>query len=243
MPWATAIPFGPAGSFLIFSPISRMSRGAAAQPVLALWFARLWRLLQCVFGPCTCTTEHIAAGTRNAFAYWSHGVTVSTLDSESSDRGSNPRETFSFCAKPRALAAWAVDLHLRLCSPQRAAPKGVCVSAVAAWGRERPSTADRRIGVQPVASDGVCGLRCLFRAAAVGAHAATSALNTRTAPAHTPRPAFAAFLFCRLCAPISRPLWLSGVPRARLSSVPAINPNLPLETFLTLFSGCDRKVS
>ena len=24
---------------------------------------------------------------------WSHGVTVSTLDSESSDRGSNPRET------------------------------------------------------------------------------------------------------------------------------------------------------
>ena len=25
---------------------------------------------------------------------WSHGVTVSTLDSESSDRGSNPRETF-----------------------------------------------------------------------------------------------------------------------------------------------------
>ena len=30
---------------------------------------------------CTCT--------------WSHGVTVSTLDSESSDRGSNPRETFS----------------------------------------------------------------------------------------------------------------------------------------------------
>ena len=25
---------------------------------------------------------------------WSHGVTVSTLDSESSDRGSNPRETY-----------------------------------------------------------------------------------------------------------------------------------------------------
>ena len=26
---------------------------------------------------------------------WSHGVTVSTLDPESSDRGSNPRETFN----------------------------------------------------------------------------------------------------------------------------------------------------
>ena len=27
---------------------------------------------------------------------WSYGVTVSTLDSESSDRGSNPRRTFRF---------------------------------------------------------------------------------------------------------------------------------------------------
>ena len=28
---------------------------------------------------------------------WSRGVTVSTLDSESSDRGSNPREAFLHC--------------------------------------------------------------------------------------------------------------------------------------------------
>ena len=116
---------------LCFSPMSRMSRGPAAQPVLALWFARLWRLLQCVFGPRICTTEHIAAGTRNAFAYWSHGVTVSTLDPESSDRGSNPRETLSFCAKPSALAAWAADLHLRWCPKKRATPlRGVRICRV-----------------------------------------------------------------------------------------------------------------
>ena len=30
---------------------------------------------------------------------WSYGVTVSTLDSESSDRGSNPRRTFAKLAK------------------------------------------------------------------------------------------------------------------------------------------------
>ena len=28
---------------------------------------------------------------------WPRGVTVSTLDSESSDRGSNPREAFQAC--------------------------------------------------------------------------------------------------------------------------------------------------
>ena len=31
---------------------------------------------------------------RNMPLSWSYGVTVSTLDPESSDRGSNPRETF-----------------------------------------------------------------------------------------------------------------------------------------------------
>ena len=32
--------------------------------------------------------------TAGSFIHWSYGVTVSTLDSESSDRGSNPREAF-----------------------------------------------------------------------------------------------------------------------------------------------------
>ena len=31
----------------------------------------------------------------HSVASWPHGVTVSTLDSESSDRGSNPREAFA----------------------------------------------------------------------------------------------------------------------------------------------------
>ena len=31
----------------------------------------------------------------SSFSNWPRGVTVSTLDSESSDRGSNPREAFS----------------------------------------------------------------------------------------------------------------------------------------------------
>ena len=55
---------------------------------------------------------------------WSRGVTVSTLDSESSDRGSNPRGTFfARCEdtklgpeltgrlKPNAAKAWAYALR------------------------------------------------------------------------------------------------------------------------------------
>ena len=38
----------------------------------------------------------------------SRGVTVSTLDPESSDRGSNPRETFCMCAHDSTVCA---DLH------------------------------------------------------------------------------------------------------------------------------------
>ena len=38
--------------------------------------------------PCDCVFFAVQAS-------WSYGVTVSTLDSESSDRGSNPRRTFS----------------------------------------------------------------------------------------------------------------------------------------------------
>ena len=37
----------------------------------------------------------MAVDANGSFAgMWPHGVTVSTLDSESSDRGSNPREAF-----------------------------------------------------------------------------------------------------------------------------------------------------
>ena len=44
-----------------------------------------------------------------SFIHWSYGVTVSTLDSESSDRGSNPRRTLSKFARARLKAGkWSV---------------------------------------------------------------------------------------------------------------------------------------
>ena len=44
---------------------------------------------------------------------WSHGVTVSTLDSESSDRGSNPRETLHDAAADLPSAHLAETSSLR----------------------------------------------------------------------------------------------------------------------------------
>ena len=44
--------------------------------------------------------------------HWSRGVTVSTLDPESSDRGSNPRE--ASCAAPAHLQSQNYKLHCKL---------------------------------------------------------------------------------------------------------------------------------
>ena len=56
-----------------------------------------------------CRNQQI--GRRTRLDTWPRGVTVSTLDSESSDRGSNPREAFRQCAQflAVAIAAFGVE--------------------------------------------------------------------------------------------------------------------------------------
>ena len=49
--------------------------------------------------------------TAGSFIHWSYGVTVSTLDSESSDRGSNPRRTLSTLSwRVPWTSSWAIAL-------------------------------------------------------------------------------------------------------------------------------------
>ena len=76
---------------------------------------------------------------------WSYGVTVSTPDSESGDRGSNPRKTFSIHVKPRiaAVASRRRTVRRDICGSQTALPIGVargrqslvepCIQSIPAW--------------------------------------------------------------------------------------------------------------
>ena len=62
---------------------------------------------------------------------WSRGVTVSILDPESSDRGSNPRETFlaqrSWHASPKSDVGWSSLQHTLPCVWRHNMP--VCVAS------------------------------------------------------------------------------------------------------------------
>ena len=72
-------------------------------------------------------TRQPATQARPAQGIWSRGVTVSTLDSESSDRGSNPREAFFLNALGRFLAA-AVAMMSRVAKrhEQYVSKTGLC---------------------------------------------------------------------------------------------------------------------
>ena len=73
---------------------SGITRNAEARP-LRVAIMRMWWIMNRMDTAEQCVTS---------VSIWPRGVTVSTLDSESSDRGSNPREAFLldiFCAKRR----------------------------------------------------------------------------------------------------------------------------------------------
>ena len=77
----------------------------------------------------------------------SHGVTVSTLDPESSDRGSNPRETFDRAIDSERPSGGTPLEHVDV------APRALVKDACAAAAGEGASLAGVRDGVNSVAPD------------------------------------------------------------------------------------------
>ena len=78
---------------------------------------------------------------------WSHGVTVSTLDPESSDRGSNPRETFDRAIDSERRSGGTPLEHVDV------VPRALVKDACAAAAGEGASLALVRDGVNSVAPD------------------------------------------------------------------------------------------
>ena len=104
---------------------------------------------------------------------WSRGVTVSTLDSESSDRGSNPRETCPAPAPeaPSQAESWRRGAHSGLPARGRRTCSGVGRLAMQQqpWARGRPSASSRGMHPIPRAGTGNAAVaarrgRCWWRA-------------------------------------------------------------------------------
>ena len=93
------------------------------------------RVPACQWVRVACDRDSAVPNTARGICSWPRGVTVSTLDSESSDRGSNPREASFGSSCLARLAARSDARSVSVCAGRARRLAAVAPTVAAAWAR------------------------------------------------------------------------------------------------------------